>query len=94
MKIKSIELQNFGFFGKLDSLHNPLSKIGGKHTLLYGENGSGKTSLFRALQLLLESSFASDEATIQQYFDKKHAASQVNIWANTAPKCLYTRCSC
>ncbi len=53
MRITGIEIKNFkGFYGtyKID-LHKS-----GYNLLVYGENGSGKTSLFMALKLFLESS--------------------------------------
>jgi AAA15 family ATPase/GTPase len=52
MRITGIEIKNFkGFYGtyKID-LHKD-----GHNLLVYGENGSGKTSLFMALKLFLES---------------------------------------
>lgn len=52
IKITHIEIQNFrAFYGNFKiSLDNT-----GKNLLLYGENGSGKSSLFYALKLFLES---------------------------------------
>ncbi len=53
MRITKIEIENFrAFYGtyQLD-LHKA-----GKNLLIYGENGSGKTSLYQALKLFLESS--------------------------------------
>lgn len=48
-KIKRIILSNFKFFGKEESI-----ELGGKHLLLYGENGSGKSSIYWALYTMLE----------------------------------------
>ena len=53
MRITKIEIKNFkAFYGayQLD-LHKA-----GKNLLVYGENGSGKTSLYQALKRFLESS--------------------------------------
>jgi len=45
MKIKTIEIKNYkAFYGK----HT--IKIGGKNIFIYGENGSGKSSLYYALK--------------------------------------------
>ena len=53
MKITKIELKNFrAFYGAYQiDLHKA-----GKNLLVYGENGSGKTSLYQALKRFLESS--------------------------------------
>lgn len=51
IKIKSIKINNFKFFDK----QSPI-EIGGKNLLLYGENGSGKSTIYWALYTLLESS--------------------------------------
>ncbi len=53
MRITKIEIKNFkAFYGEyLIDLHKA-----GKNLLVYGENGSGKTSLYQALKLFLESS--------------------------------------
>lgn len=48
-KIKKITLSNFKFFGKEETID-----LDGKHLLLYGENGSGKSSIYWALYSLLE----------------------------------------
>ncbi len=53
MKITDIEIKNFRAFPQTYriNLHNA-----GKNLLVYGENGSGKSSLYLALKYLLESS--------------------------------------
>ena len=52
MRITEIEIKNFrAFYGSYQiDLHNA-----GKNLLIYGENGSGKSSLYLALKLFLES---------------------------------------
>jgi predicted ATP-dependent endonuclease of OLD family len=61
MRIKKIEIQNFrAFYGNFE-IH-----LGGKNFLLYGENGSGKSSLFYALKLFLESSNAKTKFSDHQ----------------------------
>ena len=52
MKITEIELKNFKAFR--GTYHIDLHKTG-KNLLVYGENGSGKSSLYLALKLFLES---------------------------------------
>ena len=53
VKITKIEIKNFkAFYGTYQiDLHKA-----GKNLLIYGENGSGKTSLYKAIKLFLESS--------------------------------------
>ena len=53
VKITKIEIKNFkAFYGTYQiNLHKA-----GKNLLIYGENGSGKTSLYKALELFLDSS--------------------------------------
>ena len=53
MRITGVELRNFrAFYG---DYHINLHKAG-KNLLVYGENGSGKSLLYLALKLFLESS--------------------------------------
>lgn len=54
MKITKIEIKNFKAFRGPDVID--LSEKGGQSLLLYGENGSGKSSLYDALKFFLESS--------------------------------------
>jgi recombinational DNA repair ATPase RecF len=58
VRIKKIEIQNFrAFYGRFEiNLDNA-----GKNLLLYGENGSGKSSLFYALKFFLESTDAKTD---------------------------------
>ncbi len=58
----------------------PIS-IEGKNILLYGENGSGKSSIYWALYTLLECANKQRTSEIQKYFDTKNEASLVNIYA-------------
>ena len=57
MRITDIEIKNFRAFPKPYhiNLHNT-----GKNLLVYGENGSGKSSLYLALKYFLESGVAED----------------------------------
>ncbi|NUQ26275.1 MAG: AAA family ATPase [Saprospiraceae bacterium] len=67
-KIKEIKIQNFKAFQK-----EQVFPIHGKHVLVYGNNGSGKSSLFWALYTLLQSSIKDDDG-VQKYF-KNYVAS-------------------
>lgn len=76
-KISTITLSNFKFFGKEEVIN-----IGGKHLLLYGENGSGKSSLFWGIYTLLEASF-KQSVEADKYFQPfgTNEESLVNIYA-------------
>ena len=78
-RIDTIQLSNFKFFKEEDAL-----VLGGKHLLLFGENGSGKSSIYWALYTLFESSIKEQPEEIRKYFGKaiKKEDSLVNIHAN------------
>ena len=61
--LQKIELENFKFFK--DSFVFP---VDGKHILLYGENGSGKSSIVWGLYTLMESRM-KPVAEVQKYFN-------------------------
>lgn len=67
-KIKEIKIQNFKAFQK-----EQVFPINGKHVLVYGNNGSGKSSLFWALYTILQSSIKEDDG-VKKYF-KNYVAS-------------------
>lgn len=76
-KINILTLSNFKFFGKEEVIN-----INNKHLLLYGENGSGKSSLFWGIYTLLEASFKKSVET-DKYFQPFgiNEESLVNIYA-------------
>lgn len=75
-RIKKIHINNFKFFPEFEPI-----QINGKNVLLYGENGSGKSSIYWALYTLLESAEKNDETQIQKYFNRNKDESLVNIHA-------------
>lgn len=77
-RIKKVHINNFKFFPESEPI-----KIDGKNILLYGENGSGKSSFYWALYTLLECSQKTDTSQIQKYFNKLNSESLVNIYAPT-----------
>lgn len=81
-KMTCLKISNFKFFG----LEKPLEIKDGNHLLIYGENGSGKSTIYWALYTLLESASKSHAPDIQKYFrrgqDEKN--SLVNIYATTS----------
>lgn len=76
-KISQILLSNFKFFNKEEVID-----INNNHLLLYGENGSGKSSLFWGIYTLLEASFKQPIET-DKYFQTfgTNDESLVNIYA-------------
>jgi len=76
-KIDEIHIQNFKFFPELTE---PI-KLGGNHLLLYGENGSGKSSIYWALYTLLECANKTDDEEIKKYFNPDPTEEQrlVNV---------------
>ncbi|MCD7972905.1 MAG: hypothetical protein LUG18_09620 [Candidatus Azobacteroides sp.] len=76
-KIDTLHLHNFKFFDE-----QPPIKLEGKHWLLFGENGSGKSSISWGLYTLLEASMKTANKT-DAYFLPLTASpeSLVNIYA-------------
>jgi ABC-type multidrug transport system ATPase subunit len=50
IRINKIQLNNFRFF--IDDEDNNTFELDGKNMLVYGENGSGKSSIFKAFEML------------------------------------------
>ena len=77
-KINSLHINNFKFFGEADPI-----VLDGKNLLLYGENGSGKSSIYNALYTLLEAASKTSEG-VQKYFlplSQTNSESLLNIQA-------------
>ncbi|MDN5202513.1 AAA family ATPase [Fulvivirgaceae bacterium BMA10] len=80
MKLHELHINDFKFFPEVDP-NSPLLKIKGNHVLIYGENGSGKSTIFWALYTLLECSLKDDDDQVRKYFKKTGKDSLVNIHA-------------
>ena len=80
MRLHELHIQNFKFFPKHDP-KSPLLEIGGKNLLIYGENGSGKSTIYWAIYTLLESAFKVNEFEVEKYFKKGGDYGLVNIHA-------------
>jgi energy-coupling factor transporter ATP-binding protein EcfA2 len=78
MKLYELHINDFKFFSKVEE-NSPLLKIDGKHLLIYGENGSGKSTIYWALYTLLEASLKKNDDDIRKYFKKIGDDSLVNI---------------
>ena len=74
--ISKIKIDGFKAFPKEFEL-----VLDGKNLLMYGENGSGKSSIYYALHALLQSQY-HDKGSI--YFDKNNPESLVNKYTTTA----------
>ncbi|WP_300978481.1 AAA family ATPase [Flavobacterium sp.] len=70
--IKNIKLYNFKTFYDETTI-----ELNDKHLLLFGENGSGKSSIYWALYTLLQSS-TKDIADIEKYFDPTNDENLIN----------------
>jgi len=78
-KIDKIHIHNFKFFDEQEAI-----ELGGKHLLLFGENGSGKSSVYWALYTLFESAAKLDIKDFTKYFQHPddHDESLINIHAS------------
>jgi len=77
-RINSLHIHNFKFFDE-----QPAINLSGKHLLLFGENGSGKSSVYWSLYTLFEASVKYDVTKFIKYFKHAddHQESLINIHA-------------
>jgi ABC-type Mn2+/Zn2+ transport system ATPase subunit len=82
-KIKSITLENFKFFYGIDENKDTKNTIdlNRKNLLLYGENGSGKSSIYWGLYTFLQSVYKT-KAEVKKYFDHDNNQNLVNRFAS------------
>lgn len=73
-KINKIVIENFKYFLEPFTLEPE-----GKHVLMYGENGSGKSSIYWAAYTHFQSCL-KDPADAGKYFKKDHSDSLVNLY--------------
>lgn len=78
IKIKSLELINYRFFYDKDEINNKFD-FDSKNVLIYGENGSGKSSLYKALELLTKNKI-----------EKGYFSKEKNIFSDTNPRVDFT----
>lgn len=85
-KIKSIQINNFKFF----TASKPI-ELDGKHLLLYGENGSGKSSFCYGLYTLLEAASKTPDE-VKRYFEDPKISNEslLNIYADKSSGPEYT----
>ena len=81
-KIKNITLENFKFF--YGNEENPATKntieLNRKNLLIYGENGSGKSSVYWGLYTFLQSVYKS-RSEVRKYFNPENNQNLVNRFA-------------
>jgi ABC-type dipeptide/oligopeptide/nickel transport system ATPase subunit len=75
-KIKTITLNDFKFFNGNNSI-----ELNRKNLLLYGENGSGKSSIYWAIYTFLQSTLKTNRSDIKKYFDSSKNENLVNRFA-------------
>ncbi len=71
--IQKLAIKNFKAFRTKEEF-----EINGRHLLIYGENGSGKSSLYFALYTLLQCATKTEDR-ITKYFDLENPENLVNI---------------
>lgn len=75
-KLKTVILDNFKYF------HAPFTlDVISKNLLVYGENGSGKSSIYWALYTLFQSRLKPDDASVKKYFDPTHEENLRNKYS-------------
>lgn len=75
-RISKVILKNFKFFyGTVEILFDR------KNVLLYGENGSGKSSIYWALYTFLQSVFKNDVRQVHKYFEHNNPQNLRNRFA-------------
>lgn len=72
-RIDEIKIANFKAFAKEQTI-----PIGRKNLLLYGDNGSGKSSIFWSLYTLYQSCYKKDRAKVSKYFEVMHEQNLQN----------------
>jgi len=73
--IDKLVVENFKAFYGTNTID-----LEGKHLLIYGENGSGKSSIYWALYTLLQSTTKAEE-DIAKYFDRASEENLLNIFS-------------
>jgi energy-coupling factor transporter ATP-binding protein EcfA2 len=75
-KVHKVILKNFKFFLGENELD-----VDSKNLIIYGENGSGKSSIYWAIYTFLHSVFKPDDIDIKKYFDPANDQNLINRFA-------------
>lgn len=76
-RINQINIKNFKFFHS-DFVLN----VNKKHLLIYGENGSGKSSIYWALYTLFQSRIKNNINSVKKYFDPTNDENLINKFSD------------
>ncbi|MBP7371246.1 MAG: AAA family ATPase [Opitutaceae bacterium] len=79
-RLHRIEIRNFKAFREFTL------DLEGRHLLVYGANGAGKSSLYWALYTFLQSARKSPKGSIAKYFEPGGAENLLNIHEDAALK--------
>lgn len=77
-KIKKITIENFKYFHQSFDVD-----VNSRNLLVYGENGSGKSSIYWALYTLFQSRLKPTDADVEKYFDATHGENLRNKYSAT-----------
>ena len=76
-RISKLTIDNFKAFKEIETIH-----FDSKNILVYGTNGSGKSSVFWTLYTFLQSSIKTDLREVYKYFQLDHPQNLRNIHAD------------
>lgn len=84
-RIKSITFKNFKFFyGTTESIDSNQIVLDRKNLLLYGENGSGKSSIYWGIYTILQSCLKQSDEDIYKYFKSEQSQNLRNRFAQNS----------
>lgn len=82
-KIEYLHCKNFKFFyGSDENEESNKLVLNKKNLLLYGENGSGKSSIYWALYTILQSSIKQEDNDVHKYFEANEAENLRNRFSD------------
>jgi ABC-type lipoprotein export system ATPase subunit len=84
VKISKIKLSNYNFF-----YGNFELPVNGKNLLVYGENGSGKSTIYKALELLTKDNFTDLDKSLNVFTDNENVEIEFEF-TNNKPSLLIT----